>query len=105
MTSPNIKEEEVPDYLGLISLLCQDAAQRFVLIDGRIFAHQEFNEANNAAHKHELRGKDVTELLRQHKHAPTSANISTLVQQITNTKSVTRMWDKSFPFRMFMPPA
>ena len=104
MTSPNVKDEEVSDYLGLITQLCKEARQKIVFIDGRIFSIIEFNEAGNAAHKHELRGRDVTDLLRQHKHAPLTSGVATLVQQIDSSDKVTRLWDRSFPFRMFMPP-
>jgi hypothetical protein len=103
MTSVNIKEEELPEYLGIIQLLCDEAKLKFVFIDGRIFASIEFNEASNAAHKHELRGRDVTDLLRQQKHAPQTGGVGTIAQQIDATKKQLRIWDKSFPFRLFLP--
>lgn len=104
MISEDIKDNELQEYLGLITLVCKSAGVKIVIIDGRIFAIIEFNEASNSAHKHELRGRDITDLLRQYKHAPTAAGVATLAQQIDSTDKTTRLWDRSFPFRMFVPP-
>jgi hypothetical protein len=102
MTVENLPEAELPSVLGLLTLLCKQG-QKFVYIDGRIFLHSEFNEASNAAHKHELKGRDVTHLIREQRHAPESANVGTLIQKMEATEKSYRFWDRSFPFRMFLP--